>query len=870
MTNHFKDISYYRNLDPLILYGDTWLYGAALPNANIGVPTDVYVLHEKNYNIISWKNSVENGIIGYYVYRSTTIGHGDAKTIAVILERDSIGEPHTCYVDYLLNEEVGQQYYYAVASISTGDFVSFRSNWAADINLDNSFTSTKYLYTNQLTQSYWTIIDLYKQLGNIDTDRNIVPFRDLGNTYVQTVTDVGYPEMFLKNELSIDEGHLNNNSTIEPGYLGSESNRFSLLAKNIPVKVNCNYLYLTTLPIDDIKTYTFYMDNIPIVSNISAITSTAVIYEDDSNANLSLLEVDKVTFESKVSEPGTYSFYWNSVYNRWQTETDSVNLNDFGISYKGTPQPYNKISVDYNKVGYVYFRIPYIYNSKVLQTYIKSDDGIIYNEFAFKTYNHLIFASTLGKIFNDLQLKLKESKGNLYTSDVSDPYVYKNFASYFNFEQPAWLSNANYRNCVLGDSYTGEAGLWQAAIVGGTQLGLKEAVEALASGNVTISSLTDVDYVTCYNSYKELEGSGLNLTEILPYESGTTYVVDDIVFYNNNYYKINSSVQISNTDIFSSLSNSDLECVNNEFKDALFIKNYNSEDQLTINTLTDTEQVTYNKYDLVNINSHFYEVREQFNYFYVIIKFSNVHPTTFGLPNGTFYYNTLEKTLYKIDNGVWVDASSDLKLDALYFNEESGDLYNYNGTDLVNQTFLRSVDKICYILKFNMPSNFYAIYKLIGTEYYLVDLLLSLEEKDYIFWENYTEDSETDPISYTQSYIINTYKIEFDNWKRVIAAEKYLVYGNKIKLNNENIIYPSNYFIVYTDESQTDEIPVAAYSVDSKTGTLNWQDLQFKPDDGSYVYITYVVDIRSDIKKLIELFKFPQVNIEYSWVEKED
>ena len=91
MTNHFKDISYYRNLDPLIKYGDTWLYGAALPTANVGVPNGVCVLHEKDYNIISWKSSVNSDIVGYRIYRSTTVGHSDAKELTVILDRDSNG-----------------------------------------------------------------------------------------------------------------------------------------------------------------------------------------------------------------------------------------------------------------------------------------------------------------------------------------------------------------------------------------------------------------------------------------------------------------------------------------------------------------------------------------------------------------------------------------------------------------------------------------------------------------------------------------------------------------------------------------------------------------------------------------------------------
>lgn len=862
MTNHFEDISYYRNLDPLIQYGDTWLYGAALPNTNVVVPTDVYVLHERHYNIISWKVSVTSGIKGYYVYRSKTIGHTDAKLVAMIFDKDSSGEIYTCYVDYLLDSEIDTQYYYAVMSMNEANYFSLFSNWAADINLDNSFTSPKYLYTDQLTQSYWSIIDLYKTLGNIDTDRNIIPYRDRGNTYVQVQDSGSHPDMYLKGELAVEQGNLNNKGTIVPGYLRSEVGESPLEIKNVPVKVDCNYLYVTPLQDDTTKTYTFYMDDIPIVKNQSSITVTALAYEDDDNNNLSDLTVDKVVFSSKVTDSGTYSFYWNDIYNYWQTETEQVDLNEFGITFKGTPTSHNVISVDYNKVGYVYFRIPYIYNSKVLQTYIKSSDGEVYNKFAFKAYNHLIFASTLGKIFNDIQIQLKELKGNIYITDVSDPYVYSNFASFFNFEQPAWLNNSNYRNCVLGDTENNVSGLWQAAMIGGTQLSINQAVEALSSGNFTMSSLNDIDYLTCYSAYNTS-----SLVIILPYNSTSTYSVDDIIYYDSDYYKVDTAGTMDTTDFTGLSSDSKVTCVNKDFKDALFMLEYDTTDPINVTVLTDTETVACNKYDLINVDSNFYEVRKQVNYYYVILKFTSIEPNPTGIANGTYYFNTQTNKLYRMTSGSWVEAASDLKTDALYFNSDNHGLYIYNSTTLIEQNILRDVNKICEVLKLTMPAKLYALYKLIGTEYYLVSLQLTNAEKDYIFEKEYTTDSITDPISYRHQYIINTYRIEFDYWKRTIAKEKYLVYGNKLQLNNKNILYTQSNFAIYTDETLTDEVPAAAYTVDAKNGVVIWQDLNYKPEDGSYVYINYNVDIRPDIIKLIELFKFPQVNIEYVWVE---
>lgn len=866
MTTHFKDTAYYRNLNPLILYGDTWLYGAALPSANIGIPTGVYVLHEKEYNIISWDNPTSSDIVGYYIYRSSTIGHTDIKPLATILDTDSNGNTNTCYVDYLLDSELDTQYYYAVASINSADYVSFISEWAADISIENSFTSRKYLYTNQLTQSYWTIVDLYKRLSNIDTDRNIIPFRDRGNTYKQVYTDTGFPNMYLRGELAVEDGYLNNQGNAEVGYLTEGSDSSRLIPKNVPVKIDCNYLYCTLLPTNDKKKYTFYMDDIPLTSNISSTTVTAYIYESDDLGNLSNLLVDKTAFSSKVSSSGTYNFYWNDVYNYWQTETEEVNLEEFGITYTGTPEAHNVISVDFSIVGYVYFRVPYIYNSKILQTYIKSEDDVILNKFAFKAYNHLIFASTLGKIFNDIQIDLKKSEGNLYTTDVSDKAVYKNFASYFNFEQPAWLNNANYRNCVLGNNNTGEAGLWQAGIHGGTQLGLEEAVTALASGNVTISSVADIDYLTMYHNYKPFDATEINI-----YDENETYSANDIILYNDNFFSVLNGTDITiPVQAFTELNSTTVSCVNNNYKDTLFVVNYDSTNPISVTVLSETDTVTCNKYDLININSHFYEVRKAFNYFYSLLACTSTAPSTYNIPNGTFYYNTSSDKLYKIVAGAWEESASDLKTDAIYFDQSSGLIYEYNTTKLVDQTSLRLVDKICEILNVATPLNLQAIYSLNlkDADYYLTFLEIPEEEHEYIFKDDkYITPANTDPVSYTHAYITNTYKIEFNNWTRPTKPEKYLVYGNKLKLNNQNIIYPSSSFVVSVDEAQTNEIPITAYNVNSKNGILTWTDSPYKPEDGSYVYIKYTVDIRPDIKKIIELFKFPQVNIDYVWVE---
>lgn len=869
MTNHFNDISYYRNLDPLILYGDSWLYGAALPVSNISVPKNVFVLHERNYNIISWKNSAETDMKGYYIYRSKSIGHNDITLIAIVLDKDVDGKTQTCYVDYLLDEEIDTQYYYAIVALNNANFPSLLSQWTTDVLIENSYSQIKYLYTDQLTQSYWSIIDLYKQLGNIDTDRNIVPYRDRGYVYTQQMVPSEYPSLYLQGQVAIETGFLNPNDNIQQGYVITTDSETALVPKNIATKVNCNYLYVTTLNSIESKTYELYMDTVKISSNKSGKTIAATAYENDTNNNLRNVHVDKFTFSTKVDGTGVYDFYWNSIYNYWQYENGEVNLNEFGITFEGEPQEHNVISVDFSIIGFVYFRVPYIYNSKILQTYITEKDSTVkFNEINFKTYNHLIFASTLGKVFNSIQIDLKESKGNLYVNEVSDPFIYKNFGSYFDFKQPAWMGNQNYRNCVLGNQESDVKGLWQAAMNGGTQLGLRQAVSALSDGDATFSSMIDVDYYTSYSKYFDVSG---DLPEIKLYDPTISNSTDDIVLYNDSFYLVNQDATIS-VDMFSSVDSTDvsiLTCVNNIYKDVLFRKSYDETDSLVVTNLTDTGTNTFSKYDLVNISDHYYEVRDEFTAFYKLIAVTDTAPETITLTNGDFYFNTHDANLYKLVNGAWELDSADLVSDAIYSDSSTGKLYQYDGETLVGQNSLRNVDDVCSILKFGViPLDLDAIYKLEGIEYYLIDLRTPITEKDYIFKDIYTTDSVTDPISYSRQYLLNTYEIRFDSWKKSVNKEKYLVYGNKIKLNNQNIIYPSASFKVYEDENLTQEISSALYTVNTKDGTLTWNFLDNKPNDGTYIWINYIVDIRSDIKKLIELIKFPQVNIKYVWKDE--
>ena len=275
MVYRYNQTSIYGITNPEpIIYGDGWIYGAIVPVQQVAVPKNVYVLHERDYNIISWENSGDTDMRAYVVYKSKTYGHSDEYIIAEISSKDKDGKTQTCYIDYLTDSELDTQYYYSVAAVDANGSPSFKSEWNADISKDVSYQQYAYLYTDGATQTYWNTLDLYKQLGNFDTDRNVVPFRDIGVDYIEK------------------------NGAVEE------------------VRKNCNYLYATLLTLTDEQKsnfdrleYKLFMDNTEIAYNKPNITSSIHIFKSDSQNLLNNLSINKDTFLNYFLSSNDYGEY---------------------------------------------------------------------------------------------------------------------------------------------------------------------------------------------------------------------------------------------------------------------------------------------------------------------------------------------------------------------------------------------------------------------------------------------------------------------------------------------------------------------------------------------------------------------------------
>lgn len=1011
MTNHFNQISYYRNTNPLILYGDAWLYGAIVPKGDVAVPKNLYVVHEKDYNIISWENSYSQDMAGYYVYRSSTYGHTDITTIAFINAKNADGKTQTCYIDYLTDSELDKQYFYTVAAINDSGYASAHSEWNADINQDITYSNYAYLYTDGTTQTYWNTLDLYKKLGNFDTDRNIVPYRDLGILYGENANGERYEikkdcNYLYATLLNLTEDQQSDYDNLEytlfmdgkeiaknkPNILKSvyvyEADNFNLL-DIINTNNETKEILISKFNIgfdDDIRQFVYRSDiEIDTESSGSNISSLVI------NRNLFFQQYLKVTSSVENPNPdtllppntpieflfngtnwtvtingstiildgeddhgklddygityGTYSQVFAGakilVYEYWQyvddtnpedvayipikssldlnrniVELKDDSLNSYGIFYRYNILNDNTtINVELSKKVFVYFRLPYIFNSKILQTYIVETGvtGNTFNRINFKTYNYLIFPSVIGKVFNRKHIDLKSMRGNLYRTDASNDAIYRNFGSYFDFLQPIWMGESQYRSCVLGSELGG--GLLDAGMSGGTFKGLKTVISAYTQDSATLENQDSIKYLTVYDNVQHIEYAS-SLPYILAYNSEDNYNEGDIVCVVNNESESITNVNtltITNytpSNAIVILNGSNLQHGNSISIEPGITQVFdtpNSPDYI----ISDCTMLNDSDVIIENLNSDYY--------IYVTDDLSNATVITIDSQapenpsTDDFYYNSSDRKMYTYNGSEWEVYTENLLCKTVDNNYYYFATIN-NISGLYPLTQLTDYSDSRYYINVN---NFYKdklyaigdysgdirvpIRKLVGNNWVFYKYDIKQEKEDYVFFDNYfnwksdnsyevgdivthreyvykclqdhiSTDFDEDesyweliglaPVSYTHNYLINTWNLIFTNWIRRIIPTKYLVYGNTLKLMGDIYYDPSSFIVKdFTNSS----VIYTDYIVNTKTGYLTWTNMSTKPEDGSYVTIEYNVDIRKDLIKLINLIKYPQVHINYIW-----
>uniref|UniRef100_UPI003870CF73 hypothetical protein n=1 Tax=Methanobrevibacter sp. TaxID=66852 RepID=UPI003870CF73 len=75
-----------------------------------------------------------------------------------------------------------------------------------------------------------------------------------------------------------------------------------------------------------------------------SVPSSASISQSGSGG-MSSLSVNKTTFESQISVTGSYTFIYQNT--DWYFNNSIVDLTDYGISYSGSPQNDDELTVDY-------------------------------------------------------------------------------------------------------------------------------------------------------------------------------------------------------------------------------------------------------------------------------------------------------------------------------------------------------------------------------------------------------------------------------------------------------------------------------------------------------------------------------------------
>lgn len=1008
MTNRYDQTSIYGITNPEpIIYGDGWIYGAVIPTQKVAIPKNVYVLHERDYNIISWENSSDDDMSAYIIYKSKTYGHADAYIIAKVDSKDTNGKTQTCYIDYLTDTELDTQYYYAVAAVNNVGLPSFKSEWNADINQDISFSQYAYLYTDGATQTYWNTLDLYKQLGNFDTDRNIVPFRDLGVNYtekngnrIEVKKDCNYLYATLLNltdeqkenfsnleytlfmddaKIVYNNSEVSNKPSITTSVYAYESDKFKLLNNLTINKIDfINYFMEDNEYYEDSKIFKYVSkiensDNTLRVLNINRETFFNKLLEvnnqdlplaNNGNPNIIFtytgegwdlnIPVNNVRLSnvnlkdygitySTYSTPDTgtmieISEYWeldnpseseskyiNSIYD---PGTNAISLKDSNLKSYGIQYKYNILRndvsfvVDFSKKVFVYFRVPYIYNSKILQTYIKETGvtGNILNKINFKAYNYLIFPNTIGKIFNQKDIKLRQMKGNLYKTDVDNDNIYKNFGSYFDFRQPSWMGEKNYRDCVLGSETT--AGLLTAGMNGGTLEGIRQAVNSYSQGMAQLTDQSNTKYLTVYSSTEYAQ----NLPTVELYSPSasftqnnivcvTTYVVNTI----NNFTLAVVNTIPSDTEVILLGNGQQTEQLINieEGYTALSGALVEAPYILTDCEFSDNINIDHN----VEANYYMYVTDDLSSSQAITISDDVDGPSNPNVDDYWFNTNSTEsssyeyRTLYKYNGSSWEEYTSNL-----ICNYDSNNYYYIaNTTNTVvkglyqiveiEEEYFINVNQFFKNKRYsidNSNDSRKSIVQLIGNNWVTIGYdVIESDKENWIFLKDYnnytwksnkeynvdditiydnsiykclhdhvsstfTEDLDSNywdfigftAFSYTHNYLINTLNLKYTTWIKNVPLTKYVVYGNTIKVNDVDVIDNLNFIV---QDYLTGEEFIRGIDYTVKNDHVIWKNFDRKPEDGSYVLISYDVDTRPETIRIVNLIKYPQIHINYIW-----
>lgn len=583
-----------------------------------------------------------------------------------------------------------------------------------------------------------------------------------------------------------------------------------------------------------------------------------------------------------------------------------TNLESYGITYRYNLITNNTtINAELSRKVYTYFRLPYIYNSKLLQTYIVESGvtGKILNRINFKAYNYLIFPSVFGKIFNQRYIKLKELRGNLYKTDASNKAIYQNFGSYFDFVQPVWMGENAYRNCVLGTDLT--AGLIDSGIDGGTFKGLNEVIYAYTQGSGVLENQDNTKYLTIYDNITSIKQLS-ELPVIQYYNAQASYTLGDIVCVTDNDAETVNTASLSVENFTPADSNIVLTGNDAQFGNQISIVpeftslsgNSNQPDYI----LNDCELTDVYKVD-TDIEADYY--------MYITDDLSSAQNITISdedpesPSNNDYYFNTIDRSIYQYTDSSWNLITNNLlcKCDTTYYYY----VYDNQGLFQIIQLpddakYYVNVNNLYKNKLYSIPNSGdsrTAIRKLVGVNWVFYGYDVAGTKDNYIFnnyqtWEPNTVYNVGDlivyfnsiymcihshissdtingnfwsligfcPISYTHNYIINTWNLIFTNWKRQITPIKYLVYGNTLKLIGDVIYDPTNFIV---KDFKDNSVVYIDYTVNTKTGYLTWTNPDTKPKDGSYVLISYNVDIRKELIKLINLIKYPQVHINYIW-----
>jgi hypothetical protein len=153
--------------------------------------------------------------------------------------------------------------------------------------------------------------------------------------------------------------------------------------------------------------------------------------------------------------------------------------------------------------GTYYFDIYPPYGIFTIKTYL-SDLTTLLQSDQYNATNFALFFSVLATQFQELDVELQAMRGDLTLANVRDNKLYGRFGWFFNFQQPNYMTPAQYRAVVAGSVSTSQPGFMESFLYGSTVKGLSDTIQSITGVAPVVSTYRTTFGWTLYTTFPEV------------------------------------------------------------------------------------------------------------------------------------------------------------------------------------------------------------------------------------------------------------------------------------------------------------------------------------------------------------------------------